>query len=187
MVNQVCVLLFAGLLAFNINVMLQYFILKSRINKIDKEWNTIKSLMSLSSFRNYLNVVSADEAQEVLEELLVGLRMFPSLDLVTDQVREKLGSLKNGLKALLDSLELVDSLNSIYFDIKRNYKMGSFMAYSSLLALFLSIVLLSTLYFPIFYGVSMGFAINSLILLFNIWVDISKIQKAKEKLKELLQ
>ena len=187
MVNQVYVLLFTGLLAFNINVILQYFVLKSKINKLEKEWSTIKSLMSLSSFRNYLNVVSAEEAQDVLEQLLVGLRTLPSLDLVTDQVREKLSSLKYGLKALLDSLELIDSLNLTYFNIKKNYKMGSFMNYSSLIILSSSIALSSTSYFPIFYGVSAGLTLNSLLLLLSIWVDASKIQKAKKKLKELLQ
>jgi len=187
MTNHVYVLLFTGLLAFNINLVLQYFILKFKINKIEKEWSTIKSLMSLSSFRNYLNVVSAGEAQDVLEQLLVGLRTLPSLDLVTDQVTEKLGSLKYGLKALLDSLELIDSLNSKYFNIKKNYKMGSFMAYSSLIVLFSSIALLFTSYFPIFYGVSAGLALNSLLLLLSTLIDISKIQKAKKKLKELLQ
>jgi len=187
MVSQVYVLLFTGLLAFNINLVLQYFVLKSKINKIEKEWSTIKSLMSLSSFRNYLNVVSADEAQDILEQLLVGLRTLPSIDLMTDQVIEKLGSLKHGLKALLDSLELIDSLNSKYFNIKKNYKMGSFMAYSSLIILFSSIALLFTSYFPIFYGVSAGLALNSLLLLLTTLTDISKIQKAKKKLKELLQ
>jgi len=187
MLSQVYVLLFASLLAFNTNVILQYFVLKSKINKIEKQWSTIKSLMSLSSFRNYLNLVSADEAQDVLEQLLVGLRTLPSIDLMTDQVIEKLGSLKHGLKALLDSLELIDSLNSRYFNIKKYYKMGSLMAYSSSVILFSSIALLNTLYFTIFYGVSAGLALNSLLLLLSIWVDISKIQKAKKKLKELLQ
>ena len=186
MINQVYVFLFTGLLAFNINVMLQYFILKSKINKIEKEWSNIKALMSLSSFRNYLNILSAEEAQDVLEQLLVGLRTFPSIELVTEQVSEKLGSLKNELKALLDSLELNDSLNSRYYNVKNNYKLGSIMAYSSLVILFLSIVLLSTSYFPILCGFSLGLALNSLLLLLGIYIDINKIQKAKKKLKELL-
>ena len=187
MVNQVYVLLFTGLLAFNINMALQYFVIKSRINKIEKEWKTVKALISLSSFRNYLDVVSAEEAQDLLEQLLVGLRMLPSLDLVTEQVSEKLSSLKNGLKALLDSLDLLDSLNLTYFNVKKNYEMGSFMAYSSLVLTLVSIALIPTSYFFLLYGASAGLAINSLVLLLSIWVNMNKIQKVKETLKRALQ
>jgi len=187
MINQVYLLMLTGLLAFDINIILQYFVVKSRISKIEKEWKTVKALLSLSSFRNYLDVVSADEAQEVLEQLLVGLRTLPSADLVTEQVSEKLGTLKKGLRALLDSLDLVDSLNLMHFNVKKSYEIGSFMAYLSLVLALLSIAFVSTSYFFLLYGTSAGLSINSLILLLSMWINISKIQKVKNRLKRALQ
>ncbi|BFH74107.1 hypothetical protein SJAV_20510 [Sulfurisphaera javensis] len=183
MANQIYLLIFVGLLTSLINIILQYLLVKIKMKKIENEWITLKSIASLSSFKNYLDVVSADEAQELLEELLVGLRMTPSIDLLSNNVEEKLKSLKGGLKALLDSLNITDLLNAYYISAKKSNQLGMIMSYISLLIILLSIVTPLSLFLL---GVSLGLGINSLYLLLNSYVNIEKIEKIKRKLKTLL-
>ncbi|BFI74356.1 hypothetical protein [Sulfurisphaera tokodaii] len=183
MVNQIYELLFVGLLTSIINIILQYFVLKVKFKKIESEWITLKSIASLSSFKNYLDVVSADEAQELLEDILVGLRTFPTVDLLSSQVEEKLKSLKSGLKALLDSLNLIDIMNMAYLNSKKNMELGMIMSYSSLVILFISLI---TPYPLIFIGIALGFNFNSLFLLLNSFTNIERLHKIRKKLKETI-
>lgn len=187
MVNQIIILLSAGLISLLSNAILQYFVLRSRIKKLEKDWPTLRHLISIYSFKNYLDVISAEKAQELLEEILVSLRVLPSLDSITSEVEEKLSSVKYGLRALLDSLELVEILNESFTNIKRNYEIGSVMAYVSFVVFLLSLFYIKSSYFSLFYGFSLGLGINSLFLLISTWININKIQRVKSKLKQILK
>lgn len=184
MANTIYVLMFTGVFTLIVNILLQSFIIKSRLKRTEAEWVKLKSLLALSSFKNYLDVVSADEAQELLEELLAGLRTSPSINVLSSEVEQKLRTLKGGLKALLDSLELVDNLNVYYLNAKKNYSMGVISNYVSIIFIIMSLFMPFGL---MFLGVSLGLGINSLVLLLNSLINIQKINGIKKRLKNILQ
>ncbi|WP_052846451.1 hypothetical protein [Sulfurisphaera tokodaii] len=111
------------------------------------------------------------------------MRTFPTVDLLSSQVEEKLKSLKSGLKALLDSLNLIDIMNMAYLNSKKNMELGMIMSYSSLVILFISLI---TPYPLIFIGIALGFNFNSLFLLLNSFTNIERLHKIRKKLKETI-
>jgi len=182
--NVIELLTFTVIITSGINGLFQYIILNSKIRKLEKEWPRIKSLMSLISFKKFLDVVSADEAQDLLDELMVGLRTQPALDLTSSFVEEKLTSLKGNLKALLDTLNIVDVVNTFYTRIKHYYSNGitlNVIALTSLVLVFVQPLPL------LFLGLSLGFEIDSLLFLFYSFYYIEKIEKVKNTLKKYVK
>lgn len=182
--NVIELLTFTVAVASGINGLLQYIILNSKIKNLEKEWPRIKSLMSLISFKKFLDVVSAEEAQDLLEELMVGLRTQPVLDLTSSFVEEKLTNLKGNLKALLDTLNIVDVVNTFYTRIKQYYSNGIILNVISLTSLVLVFVQPLSL---LFLGLSLGFEIDSLLYLFYLFYYIEKIEKVKNTLKKYVE
>ncbi|MFP3347413.1 MAG: hypothetical protein RXR17_08290 [Sulfolobaceae archaeon] len=157
--NVIELLTFTVVITSGINGLFQYIILNSKIRNLEKEWPRIKSLMSLISFKKFLDAVFADEAQDLLDELMVGLRTQPALDLTSSFVEEKLTSLKGNLKALLDTLNIVDVVNTLYTRIKHNYSNGIILNVTSLTSLVLIFEQPLSL---LFLGLSLGIEIDSL-------------------------
>lgn len=182
--NLVELLPFTVVITSGINGLFQYIILNSKIRNLEKEWPRIKSLMSLISFKKFLDVVSADEAQDLLDELMVGLRTHPALDLTSSFVEEKLANLKGNLKALLDTLNIVDVVNTFYTRIKHYYSKGIILNVTALTSLVLVFVQPLSL---LFLGLSLGFEMDSLLFLFYSFYYIEKIEKVKNTLKNYIE
>lgn len=183
MTNQIILLSEAVLLTASFNVILQLLVARKKMKKIEKEWHTIKSLLSLLSFKKYLDVVSAEKAQELLEELIVGLRTYPSISVVSSEVENKLSSLKGGLKALLDALNLADELNFNYIKAKNGLEIALFTSASAIFLLPL-ITIPSISYLAL--GMSLGLVINSVYFLVNSLYNLEKIERTKKHLKTLI-
>ncbi|QGR18550.1 hypothetical protein [Stygiolobus azoricus] len=182
--NVIELLTFTVAITSGINGLFQYVILNSKIKNLEKEWPRIKSLLSLASFKKFLDVVSADEAQELLEELMIGLRTQPALDLTSSFVEEKLTSLKGNLKALLEMLNIADVVTTFYTRAKHYYSNGLILNVIALTSLILVFVQSLSL---LFLGLSLGFEIDSLLSLFYSFRYIEKIEKVKNTLKKYVQ
>ncbi|BCU70211.1 hypothetical protein [Stygiolobus caldivivus] len=179
--NIMELLAFTVALVSALNGLFQYIVLNSKIKNLEKEWPRIKSLSSLLSFKKFLDVVSAEEAQDLLEELMVGLRTQPTLDLMSSFVEERLTNLKGNLKALLDTLNIVDVVNTFYSKVKHYYSNGIILNIIALTSLVLVLVQQLSL---LFLGLSLGFEIDSILFLFYTIYYIEKIEKVKNTLKK---
>ena len=181
--TQITVLIFTIGLVASLNGLFQYVVISSKIKKLEKELPRLKSLTSLLSFKKFLDVVSADEAQELLEELMVGLRTQPSLDVMSTFVEEKLQNLKGNLKALLDALSITDVINLLFSKIKHSYSTGIVLNVIALTSLILVFIRQVSLFFL---GLSLGFEIDSLLFLFYTLYYMDKIEKVKNTLRKYL-
>ncbi|MFP3171179.1 MAG: hypothetical protein RXQ98_08160 [Sulfolobaceae archaeon] len=115
---------------------------------------------------------------------MVGLRIQPALDLTSYFVEEKLTSLKGNLKALLDTLNIVDVVNTFYTRIKHYYYNGIILNVTALTSLVLVFVQPLSL---LFLGLSLGFEVDSLLFLFYSFYYIEKIEKVKNTLKKYVK
>jgi hypothetical protein len=183
MVSLFIALLASSSLAAGINSLLQLILLQKKIAKVSKEIHVVKSLTTLLAFKKFIDIVSADESQTLIEELLVGLRTLPSFDSVSNFVESKLSKLKGSVIGFLDSLNTLDVVTSLFTKVQVFHKHSISLNVISLTFLFLSFLI--PLQSFLFLGLSLGFEVDSLSFLFYTVYYLEKLERLKQELKSL--
>ena len=183
MISLFILLLASGSLTAGINSLLQLVLLQKKINKLSKEIYAIKSLTTLLAFKKFIDIVSADEAQTLIEELLIGLRTLPSIDIVSDFVGSKLSKLKGSVIGFLDTLNTLDMITTIFAKVQVFHRHSISLNIISLTFLFLSFLI--PLQSFLFIGLGLGFEVDSLIFLLYSIYYLEKLERLKQQLRSL--